>query len=235
MSDASSASAALSRAMESEARARRASAPAWRAPCPAGVPLRARELLRGELRHAASLVHHVRLRARPGLGIPAARISVAVRTAAHSNIYSIVRSFRGIVGHSSLFFTPCVPWVLRRFPSHHRFATPKLLQRDTPPQMQALVAQAPPHNVLRATPSFSAEFGAAAGGAVAVGGPVAFLVGAETCRGTAAVLLDAVKNRRTCAVRMIAYSMCGRRSRLAVAAHPRSADPPGAAGCVLRA
>ena len=37
--------------------------------------------------------------------------------------------------------------------------------------MQALVAQAPPHNVLRATPSFSAEFGAAAGGAVAVSGP----------------------------------------------------------------
>ena len=62
--------------------------------------------------------------------------------------------------------------------------------------MQALVAQAPPHNVLRATPSFSAEFGAAAGGAVAVGGPVAFLVGPETCRGTAAVLLDASANAR---------------------------------------
>ena len=96
--------------------------------------------------------------------------------------------------------------------------------------MQALVAQAPPHNVLRATPSFSAEFGAVAGGAVAVGGPVAFLVGAETCRGTAAVLLDAVKNRRTCAVRMIAYSMCGRRSRLAdVSVSPGAPLPDGQA------
>ena len=100
--------------------------------------------------------------------------------------------------------------------------------------MQALVAQAPPHNVLRATPSFSAEFGAAAGGAVAVGGPVAFLVGPETCRGTAAVLLDAVKNRRTCAVRMIAYSMCGRRSRLAdVSVSPGAPLPDGQATVLL--
>ena len=100
--------------------------------------------------------------------------------------------------------------------------------------MQALVAQAPPHNVLRATPSFSSEFGAAAGGAVAVGGPVAFLVGAETCRGTAAVLLDAVKNRRTCAVRMIAYSMCGRRSRLAdVSVSPGAPLPDGQATVLL--
>ena len=58
--------------------------------------------------------------------------------------------------------------------------------------MQALVTPHPPYHVVRATPSFSSEFAAAGGGAAPVGAPLTFMLGAESCRGTAAVLLDAI-------------------------------------------